>query len=150
MDVLELLEKQHKEAMSLFKKIEKTEDPRQAHELWTQLRDALVLHEKLEETYFYPPLKEVGRTEDLVLEGYAEHDAMDMQMAEIDSTEPTDELWHPRVKVLSETVEHHAEAEEEAKLFPKVRGLWKKERREEIGAQMQQMMAQQGAMRRAA
>jgi hypothetical protein len=136
--------------MGLFKKIDKTEDPRQAHQLWTQLRDALVLHEKLEETHFYPPLKEVARTEDLVLEGYAEHDSMDLQIAEIDGTDPNHELWHPRVKVLSETVEHHAEEEEEGKLFPKVRRLWKKEQREEIGARMQQMMGEQGQARRAA
>jgi hypothetical protein len=111
----------------------------------------LALHEKLEETHFYPPLKETARTEDLVLEGYAEHDAMDLQMQEIDGTDPSDELWHPRVKVLSETVEHHAEEEEESKLFPKVRRLWNRDQREEVGAKMESMMGEQPAkLRRAA
>ena len=150
MDVLEFLEKQHKEAMGLFKKIEKTEDPRQAHQLWTDLRDALVKHENLEETHFYPPLKDVARTEDLILESYAEHQAMDLQIQEIEGTDPSDEMWHPRVKVLSETVEHHAQEEEEGKLFPKVRRLWNKERREEVGAAMEQSMGQADSPRRAA
>jgi hypothetical protein len=144
MDALELLEKEHKEAKALFKKLEKAEGT-QASRLWEELKSALTLHENLEETYLYPPLKEEARTEELVLEAYQEHHVADLLIEEISRLRPSDEEWTPKITVLQENIEHHIE-EEEGELSPKVRRLWNKEKRDQVGAQMESMkQREQGA-----
>jgi hemerythrin superfamily protein len=102
----------------------------------------LTLHEKMEETFFYPQLKEAKPTEDLILESYQEHHVMDLLIEEISSLDPRHETWHPKVKVLQENTEHHIE-EEEDKLFPKVRKIWDAAKREQVGRQMQEMKDRQ-------
>lgn len=137
MDALKLLSDQHKEVKALFGKIEKAKDPQKAGQLFTELKTALTLHEKIEETHFYPPLREEAKTEDLVLESYEEHHVMDLLLEEISRVDPGSEQFHPKMKVLEENVLHHAEEEEEGKLFPKVRQIWNAARRKEIGAKME-------------
>jgi hemerythrin superfamily protein len=137
MDVLRLLEDEHDEAKAVFKKIEKAEGAA-AGRLWAQLQSMLTLHEEMEETLFYPELKKEKQTHDIILEGYQEHHVMDVLIEEISALDPTDETWHPKVKVLQENTEHHIE-EEEGELFPKVRKIWDTAKREQVGRQMQEM-----------
>jgi len=137
MDVLRLLEDEHDEAKAVFKKIEKAEGAA-AGRLWAKLHSMLTLHEEMEEKLFYPQLKETKQTEDLILEAYQEHHVMDVLQEEISALDPSDETWHPKVKVLQENTEHHIE-EEEGELFPKVRKIWDTAKREQVGRQMQEM-----------
>jgi len=136
MDVLIFLTDEHDEAKAVFKKLEKAEGAA-ATRLWKQLHDMLSTHEDLEETYFYPPLKKEAAAKDMILEAYQEHHVMDVLIAEISQLNPSDETWAPKIKVLQENTEHHIE-EEEGELFPKVRKIWDKARREEVGRQMQE------------
>jgi hypothetical protein len=148
MDALKLLEQDHDEAKKLFQQIEEASGAK-ASQLWTKLKDALTLHEEIEEAHLYPPLKDVETTEDLVLESYEEHHVMDVLIEEISALDPSDERWHPKVKVLQENTEHHIE-EEETGLFPKVRKIWDVKKREEIGGRMQEMKTQAQQKKRAA
>jgi hemerythrin superfamily protein len=148
MDVLTFLKHDHDQAKDVFKKLEDAKGA-EAQKLWDQLRDLLTLHEQLEETHFYPRLKEEPAAEDLILEGYQEHHVMDVLIEEITRCKPSDEEWQPKIKVLQENTEHHIE-EEEGQLFPKVRKIWDKARREEIGELMQQMKQRHDQERRAA
>jgi len=109
----------------------------------------LTLHEELEETFFYPQLRQDTDTEDLVLESYEEHHVMDVLIEEIGQLEPSDETWHPKLKVLQETTEHHID-EEEGDLFSKVRKIWDTRKREEVGRQMQQRKNERDRQRSAA
>ena len=143
MDVLQLLTDEHDEAKAVFRQIEKA-DGAAAARLWDQLKSMLTLHEEMEETFFYPKLKEEQQTEDLILEAYQEHHVMDVLIAEISALDPSDETWHPKVKVLRENTEHHIE-EEEGELFPKVRKLWDAAKREQVGRQMQAMKEREAA-----
>src|SRR5690348_4396719 len=122
MDVLKFLKDEHDEAKAVFKKPEKAEGS-EAQRLWNQLASMLSLHEEMEETYFYPRLKESKGAEELVLEGYQEHHVMDLLIKEIKQLQPSDEAWEPKITVLQENTEHHIE-EEEGELFPKVRKIW--------------------------
>src|SRR3954452_17377380 len=101
----------------------------------------LTLHEEIEETFFYPRLKEKSTSEDLVLESYQEHHVMDLLMGEISKLKPSDEEWEPKITVLQENTEHHIE-EEEGELFPKVRKIWDTTKRTEVGRQMQDLKGQ--------
>lgn len=148
MDVLKFLEDEHDEVKQVFKKLEQAEGA-SATRLWNQLKSMLTLHEELEETYFYPQLKEEKKTEDLVLESYEEHHVMDVLIEEISQLEPSAENWEAKIKVLQENTEHHIE-EEEGSLFPKVRKIWDTRKREEVGRQMQQRKTERQKQARAA
>ncbi len=141
MDVLKLLTNEHDEAKSVFKNLEKAQGA-DAQRLWDQLKNMLTLHEEMEETLFYPTLKEEKPTEDLILEAYQEHHVMDLLIAEVSELKPSDETWSPKIKVLQENTEHHIE-EEEGELFPKVRKIWDTAKREQVGRQMQEMKDRQ-------
>jgi hypothetical protein len=148
MDVLTFLKDEHDEAKAVFKKLEKAEGAA-AQKLWDQLGSMLSLHEEMEETLFYPPLKKEEAAKDLILEAYQEHHVMDVLIAELSQLKPTDEAWEPKIKVLQENTEHHIE-EEEGELFPKVRKIWDTERRQQVGRQMQEMKAQRHKEHKAA
>jgi hemerythrin-like domain-containing protein len=148
MDVLKFLEDEHDEVKEVFKKLEQAEGA-SATRLWNQLKSMLTLHEELEETYFYPQLKEEKKTEDLVLESYEEHHVMDVLIEEISQLEPSAENWQAKIKVLQENTEHHID-EEEGSLFPKVRKIWDTRKREEVGRQMQQRKTERQKQARAA
>lgn len=137
MDVLTFLTDEHDKAKAVFKKLEKAEGA-SATRLWAELKSMLTLHEKMEETFLYPPLKEEKPTEDMILESYQEHHVMDLLIEEISALDPSDETWQPKIKVLQENTEHHIQ-EEEGELFPKVRKIWDTARRAQAGRQMQAM-----------
>jgi hemerythrin superfamily protein len=148
MDCLTLLKEQHDEAKKLFKQLDKAEGAKAA-ELWTELKTKLTMHEELEETLFYPELKEAKTTEEITLEAYQEHHVMDLLIEEISKLKPSDEEFHPKVTVLQENTEHHIE-EEEGELFPKVRKIWNADKRQEVGRKMAQMKERLTSQRRAA
>ena len=148
MDVLTFLKDEHDEVKDVFARLEKTKG-QQAEHLWEQLRDMLTLHETMEETFFYPRLKQDSRAEDLILEGYEEHHVMDVLIGEISQFNPADEQWQPKLNVLQENTEHHIK-EEEDELFPKVRKIWDTATRNEVGKLMEQMKGEHRKERRAA
>jgi hemerythrin superfamily protein len=147
-DVLSFLTDEHDEAKEVFKQLEKAEG-QNALKLWNQLKDLLTAHEELEETYFYPPLKQEPAAKDLILEAYQEHHVMDLLIGEISKLKPSDEAWAPKITVLQENTEHHIE-EEEGELFPKVRKIWDAARREQIGRQMKDVKAKRQKAQQAA
>jgi hemerythrin-like domain-containing protein len=136
LDVLTFLTAEHNEARAVFKQLEKA-DGAAATRLWTQLKRMLSTHEELEETYFYPPLKQEPAARDMILEAYQEHHVMDVLIEEISALKPGDEAWAPKIKVLQENTEHHIE-DEEGELFPRVRKIWDAARRTQVGRQMQE------------
>jgi len=148
MDVLIFLNQEHDEVKDVFAKLEKTKG-KQAQSLFEHLRDILSLHETMEETFFYPRLKQDKRAKDLILESYEEHHVLDVLLGEISQLGPSDEPWDAKIKVLQENTEHHIE-EEEGELFPKVRKIWDADIRNEVGQLMQQMKGERQKERRAA
>ena len=148
MDVLTFLTRDHFDLKASFDKLEAAHG-QQASQLWQQLRDRLTLHETMEETFFYPRLKQDSRAEDLILESYQEHHVIDVLVGEISQLGPDDEQWQPKIKVLRENAEHHI-SEEQDELFPKVRKIWDTATRAEVGELMQQMKDGRTRGRRAA
>ena len=143
MDVLQFLKNEHDEVKAVFAKLEKAKGT-EASRLWEQLSSMISLHEELEETYFYPRLREASTTEDLVLESYQEHHVMDVLIGEIAKLRPSDEEWEPKIKVLEENTEHHIE-EEEGELFPKVRKIWDTDMRKRVGEEMETVRSERKA-----
>lgn len=137
MDALEVLKKDHREVKELFQKAEGAEG-KQKTEVFDKIKKALETHTRIEESVFYPAMQKKEELEDMVLESYEEHKQVKTLLREMDGLVSDSEKFVPKLKVLQENVEHHAEEEEEGKMFPKVRELFDKATLEQLGQELEE------------
>ncbi len=122
-NILELLKADHATAKKLFKqfeKLKKSEDAEGMLEAARAVCNALRVHAQVEEEIFYSALREAGGADDALDEANVEHSHLKELVSQLDATEPADDLFAARVKVLSEYVQHHVD-EEESTIFSKAR-----------------------------
>jgi hypothetical protein len=113
-DAITLLKDDHREAEKLFKEFQEAKGEGRKEKLARELCLALSVHFELEEQIFYPAC-EGTVDEDELKEGYVEHDAAKLLVAEIEAVEGSDdEFFDSKVHVLQEEIEHHVEEEEGA------------------------------------
>ena len=136
MDALELLKQDHKKVKELFKQVEGVEGDKQKKKIFNQIKSELETHARIEEDIFYPAVQNYDELRDKVLESVEEHKQIKTLLREIDDLATDSEKFEPKLKVLQENVEHHAEEEEEGEMFPKVRKLMTKAELEELGEQL--------------
>ena len=135
MDALELLKQDHAKVKKLFDKTE-TADDREQKRIFSQIKTELEIHAHIEETIFYPAMQRYDGLKELVAESLKEHDAMKALLQEmVTLTDP--EEFKDTLEELIDNVEHHAEDEEEGKMFPKVRELVSANELQKLGAQLQ-------------
>ncbi|HUF91419.1 MAG TPA: hemerythrin domain-containing protein [Candidatus Limnocylindria bacterium] len=151
MKATDLLKKQHKQVKALFKKVEKTENPRERRQLMEQIAHELEMHTRIEEQIFYPAVRgiETKKAEEMIMEALEEHHVVDLVLAELPKVDPAGERFHAKMTVLSELVEHHVEEEEE-EMFPMAEKKLGAEELKALGAQMEQMAGMSGRGRKAA
>jgi hemerythrin-like domain-containing protein len=119
MKATSLLEKQHRQIESLFKKLERGKAD--ASSLVTELANDLVSHMVIEEELFYPAAKAVDRS--MVLESIEEHAIAAYALQRLIAADPADASFPAKVAVLKELILQHVE-EEEHRLLPRVeRGI---------------------------
>lgn len=94
----------------------------------------LTVHAEIEETIFYPAVRECIDMLD-VNEAYEEHGVAKTLIAELSAMDPSDDYYEAKAVVLMEMVEHHIE-EEEGEMFPEVREAFGRNRLQELGEQM--------------
>ncbi|MET0337562.1 MAG: hemerythrin domain-containing protein [Caulobacter sp.] len=110
-DAIALLKADHRKVEELFESFEKARGVERKQTIAKQICTELIVHTIIEEEIFYPACR--GAVEDDLLdEGYVEHDGAKVLIAEILSSEPSEEFYDAKVKVLSEQIEHHVEEEE--------------------------------------
>lgn len=138
MDAFELLKKDHETVSGIFEKLEPTTERgvKTREELFTQLKQELDVHARIEEEILYPVLKQSKETEDITLEAYEEHHVVKQLLAELEELPKDDETWGAKLKVLQENVEHHVE-EEEGEMFKDARKILSQEQIDELGAQLE-------------
>jgi len=111
-DAIALLKQDHRDAEKLFKEFEEAKGEGRKEKLARQICLALSVHFQLEETIFYPAC-EGTVDEDELKEGYVEHDAAKLLVAEIEANEGGDDgYFNTKVHVLQEEIEHHIKEEE--------------------------------------
>jgi hemerythrin superfamily protein len=137
MNAVELLKADHKVVEGLFKQVKASEESEHAT-LFKQIKAELDVHAHIEESIFYPKLKEEGNDKlvDIVLEGIEEHRQVKMFLKELAALARDSEKFDPKLKVLMEDVEHHVK-EEEGEMFPLVTDQFNKDTLEELGAAME-------------
>jgi hemerythrin superfamily protein len=137
MDALELLKTDHKTVKDLFKKVEASKNDKQQKQLFEEIKMELETHTHIEETVFYPAVAKHDELKDMVLESLEEHKQVKTLLREMDNLTEDSEKFEPKLKVLMENVEHHAEEEEEAKMFPKVRKLMDAAALDQLGRELE-------------
>jgi iron-sulfur cluster repair protein YtfE (RIC family) len=148
MDALELLKKDHQKVKELFEQAEEAEGKQQQN-IFDQIKTELETHARIEETVFYPAVQKHEELKDMVLESLEEHKQIKTLLKEMDNLTSDSEKFEPKLQVLMENVEHHAEEEEEAKMFPKLRKVMSKQQLEKLGADLEAAKGQ-GQKRRKA
>ncbi len=129
MNAITLLEKHHKKAKAALKKLSHGHDAA----VLDQVASELAAHMVIEETIFYPAVRNVKP--DLVLESYEEHALAQTALKRLLATTPKDARFKARAKALLDLIEHHVEEEEED-LFPKVKKSLEAEELDKLGAKM--------------
>ena len=136
MNAIELLKADHKKVNRLFGKVKATEGENHK-EVFEQIKQELETHTHIEETIFYPVLKEESELEDIVLEGIEEHHQIKIFLRELSSLTDDSEKFEPKLKVLMEDVTHHVQ-EEEGEMFPKIEEIFDEENLMELGREMEE------------
>lgn len=148
MDALALLTADHNRVRGLFARFqaaEEAEDTAQMAELSQKILTELEVHTTIEEEIFYPEVSAASEEiKDTVDEGLEEHHVAKMLMDETKALPPDDDAWAAKMKVLIESVEHHA-GEEEEEMFPMCRKALDKAVLEDLGMRLEARKAQLGA-----
>jgi hemerythrin superfamily protein len=148
MDALELLTADHNRVRGLFKRFkdaEEKDDTATMHEVASKIVEELKIHTTVEEEIFYPAIKDASdEIKDIVDEGLQEHHVAKTLLDELPTVEVGSDEWTAKVKVLIESVEHHAE-EEEKEMFPPVRSKTDSATRDSLGEQLAARKVELGA-----
>jgi hemerythrin superfamily protein len=122
-DAISVLKNDHRAVEMLFKKFEASGERalKTREALVAKMIQELVTHTYVEESVFYPFVRELGgKLNADVLEALEEHHAAKATLAELQNMAASQERFTPKTTVLIESVRHHVK-EEERELFPAVR-----------------------------
>jgi hemerythrin superfamily protein len=137
MDAMSLLKEDHQKVKKMLGELESTTERgvKTREELFTKVKQELVVHEAIEEEIFYPALKQHPKTKAIALEGYEEHHVVDTVMAEIEGVAYDDEKWGAKFTVMKENLEHHIE-EEEGEMFKQAKQVFDEDELAQLGESM--------------
>lgn len=114
-DILKLLEDDHKLVLNLFERLfDKECTQTMAEGLFVQLKYELDTHAAVEEAVFYPTLKNIDSI--LINQALAAHQQVKQLLNELAAFEKDPQEWFAKLSVLKENVEHHI-GEEEGRIF---------------------------------
>jgi hemerythrin superfamily protein len=120
-DALALLKADHRAVEQLFAEYELANKLERKQELAQKICTELTVHAKLEESSFYPAVRQALPQEDALLnEAEVEHSSLKWLIAQLASERSDSEHFDAKVVVLKEYVQHHVK-EEEKLMFPKIR-----------------------------
>ena len=122
-DVLSLLKEDHRKVEALIEQYESARKRERKQAIVKTICEELSLHAAVEESVFYPALREVmTHKKDLALldEAVVEHATLKGLIAKLESSQPDARFYDATVTVLKEYVNHHVK-EEEKEIFAKVR-----------------------------
>ena len=139
MNAFTLLKNDHEKAAGILEKIDETTEraTKGREDLFTQLKNELDVHTRIEEEILYPALEEYEETRAISLEAYEEHALVKQLLEELASAPKDDEQWTAKFSVLKENIEHHVE-EEEGEMFKKARKVLSEDEIEKLGERLQE------------
>jgi hemerythrin superfamily protein len=136
MNVLDLLKQDHQMVARLIDEVQRCEpDDEKLDDLAQQMSQALTVHAALEESLFYPELRDRAEdTEELVdvFEAFTEHDVVKHLISLVKGRHRNGALFKAELQVLGENVKHHVR-EEESTIFSLAREVMDDEELEDLG-----------------
>ena len=97
MNAIELLKEDHNRVSRLFQKVKADTEGKNHKKLFEQIREELEIHTHIEETVFYPQIKQEKEIEELVLEGIEEHHQVKMFLRELGNLVEDSEKFDPKL-----------------------------------------------------
>ena len=137
MNALELLHEDHVKVKELFEEAEGTENQKEKKRIFEEINSELETHARIEEAVFYPAMQKHQELKDMVRESLAEHKQIKALLKKIHNLKSDSDKFDRKLQVLIENVEHHAEEEEEWKMFPKIRQICSQEELDELGKELE-------------
>lgn len=122
-DALSLLKEDHRKVEALFEQFESARKSERKQAIVKSICEELTLHAALEESVFYPALRDVltlKKDQALLDEAMVEHATLKGLIAKLESEQPDASYYDATVTVLKEYVSHHVK-EEEKEIFAEVR-----------------------------
>ena len=116
--ILEEIKKEHDEVRDMMLQLENEED--KAEEIFSEMAVTILAHHEAEEEVVFEKLPDEKEAQDLKMELISEHDSLRRAIQAVLDTDPDDDYWMPRYKVMKEIFWHHIQ-EEEGELFEKLR-----------------------------
>ncbi|MFM6949795.1 MAG: hemerythrin domain-containing protein [Novosphingobium sp.] len=110
-DAVTLLKNDHREVEKLFAEYEKASNRSRKSAIIEQVAMMLKVHSELEESIFYPAVRQHAEADDKLDEAQVEHDTLKILIADLEGG-GNSEFRDAKVKVLSEYVKHHVQEEE--------------------------------------
>jgi hemerythrin superfamily protein len=104
----------------MFGQFEKAGSAKQKENLAATICAELTLHAQVEETIFYPAVREAIEDEEIMNEADVEHGGAKELIAKIEACDSSDQHFDALVTVLGEAIKHHVK-EEEGDMFKQVR-----------------------------
>ena len=148
MDALKLLTADHNRVRGLFKKFkdaEEKDDSATMREVAPKILTELEVHTTIEEEIFYPTVRKGSEeVEDAVKEGLEEHTVAKRLVGELRAMEPGSDDFTPKMIVLIESVEHHAD-EEESDMWKAIRKAFDSETLNELATKLEARKKELGA-----
>jgi hemerythrin-like domain-containing protein len=137
MNAFELLKSDHDKVGSILEKLEETTERavKTRETLFAKLKEDLDLHTEIEETVFYPALRDKEKTQDITLKAYETHKVIKTLLNELAPLPVDTQEWTAKLKVLKETVEQHVD-EEESEMFKSARQVLTKKEIDDLSEQM--------------
>lgn len=124
-DAIDMLTEDHQRVSDMFEEYESVKDDENDGDKIQRVQEIcleLTIHSTVEEEIFYPAAREALGEDgaDLLDEAEVEHSSVKDLIVQLSESQPSEDLYDAKVKVLSEYVKHHVN-EEEGELFPKLR-----------------------------
>ena len=144
MNAIQLLRNMHTDTKLRFKIILGTEDPRVADQRWRVLQPVLKLHEEIEDTFVYLPLRQDMDPGTPLGDWAVQHDTdvdyVEQLIQASRDLEPATPEWRMCVARVMDALSKHV-MDEEGQIFGRIEQVWDAHRLEEAGAQMQKRVA---------
>jgi hemerythrin superfamily protein len=137
MEALELLKEDHQKVKELFEQAEDCEPGTEQKRIFRQIKTELETHTRIEESVFYPAMQKHEELKAMVRESLEEHKKVKSLLKEMENLVDDSKKFESKLQALMENVEHHAEEEEEGKMFPRVRRIVDRATLDKLGQELE-------------
>jgi len=132
MNALEVLKQDHQKVKGLFQEVKQATDQTKRKDLFDQIDTELEIHAHIEESSFYPVIKEHEEFKKMVAEALDEHREAKTLLNELEELGVESPDFGAKLEELIDAVEHHVK-EEESELFPQIREVFDEDELEQLG-----------------